>query len=195
MEQMQQFFYDYGLWVVIAAAAVILILLFILTAVCKSRHRLKKQNKQLSKNNAQYSREINDLRYQNERMQAEKAQAETERQEAQKTQTVKTVAVPKKAETMQTHSFDGRRAAVEEDDEDEYEVTASFDDMQQKPPAAYSVKYDRAKGSWVIARAGQQRPVRRVATKEEALKIARELAKKTGAGLYVHKKDGKFQKV
>ena len=83
----------------------------------------------------------------------------------------------------------------EEDDEDEYEVTASFDDMQQKPPAAYSVKYDRAKGSWVIARAGQQRPVRRVATKEEALKIARELAKKTGAGLYVHKKDGKFQKV
>ena len=79
--------------------------------------------------------------------------------------------------------------------EDEYEVTASFDDMQQKPPAAYSVKYDRAKGSWVIARAGQQRPVRRVATKEEALKIARELAKKTGAGLYVHKKDGKFQKV
>ena len=128
-------------------------------------------------------------------MQAEKAQAETERQEEQKTQTVKTVAVPKKAETMQTHSFDGRLAAVEEDDEDEYEVTASFDDVQQKPPAAYSVKYDRAKGSWVIVRAGQQRPVRRVATKEEALKIARELAKKTGAGLYVHKKDGKFQKV
>ncbi len=64
------------------------------------------------------------------------------------------------------------------------------EDVQNK----YTVKYDRDKGNWIILKAGNSRPTRRVATKAEALSIARELAGKSDAALTVHKKDGKFQK-
>lgn len=66
------------------------------------------------------------------------------------------------------------------------------------PPEAdqnkYTVKYDRAKGNWIVVKNGNSRPTRRVATKAEALAIAKELADASGATLSVHKKDGKFQK-
>ena len=63
-----------------------------------------------------------------------------------------------------------------------------------EPENKYTVKYDRAKGNWIIVKAGNTRPTRRVATKAEALAIAKELADASGAALAVHKKDGKFQK-
>ena len=58
----------------------------------------------------------------------------------------------------------------------------------------FIVKYDRNKDTWVVAKEGVNKPVRRVDTKEEAMNIARELCKKYNASLVVHKKDGKFQK-
>lgn len=189
MEAIKQFCYEYGFWILLAACALILLLVIILLAVSSKKAALKKQNKLLSDNNARYSREINDLRYQNDRMLAAKTQSENERADREET------AAPPRAEKPQTEDFDNRlHATIEE--EDEYEVSAAFDETSDKPSAAaYTLKYDRAKTSWVIMKSGQERPVRRVQTKDEALKIARELAKKTGAGLYVHKKDGKFQKV
>ena len=58
----------------------------------------------------------------------------------------------------------------------------------------FIVKYDRNKDTWVVAKEGVNKAVRRVDTKEEAMNIARELCKKYNARLVVHKKDGKFQK-
>lgn len=75
----------------------------------------------------------------------------------------------------------------------EEDVTVVEND--DKTPTVYSVKYDRYKGNWIVVKTGQERPVRRVATKEEALRIAKDLAKRMDAALVVHKKDGKFQKI
>ena len=58
----------------------------------------------------------------------------------------------------------------------------------------YRVTYDKEQGNWVVKMDGADRASRRCATKEEALKIAKELAEKKDASLSVHKKDGKFQK-
>lgn len=66
--------------------------------------------------------------------------------------------------------------------------------LLQKENIKFTVKFDRPKQSWVIMKQGQERVYRRVATKEEAMKIARELSQKYDASLTVHKKDGKFQK-
>ena len=65
---------------------------------------------------------------------------------------------------------------------------------QQTTQVKYVVAYDKAKQSWTVKKAGADRVLRRVATKEEAMSVARELSRKTGASLVVHKKDGKFQK-
>ena len=65
---------------------------------------------------------------------------------------------------------------------------------QKGGTAKYTVVYDRAKDSWVIRKAGVERVIRRVDTKEEAVRVARALCKKNDANLVVHKKDGKFQK-
>lgn len=48
----------------------------------------------------------------------------------------------------------------------------------------YTVKFDRDKNDWAVRKDGQARAVRRAGSKEEALKIAKELAnrQKTGAG-------------
>lgn len=58
----------------------------------------------------------------------------------------------------------------------------------------YRVSYDSDRKVWVVKKDGSSRASRLADTKEEALKIAGELADNGGANLSVHKKDGKFQK-
>ena len=58
-----------------------------------------------------------------------------------------------------------------------------------------TLKYDRTKANWVIYRSDTTRAHRRTATKQEALTLAKDLAKRLHAQLVVHKKDGKFQKL
>ena len=58
----------------------------------------------------------------------------------------------------------------------------------------YRVTYDKTMQNWVVKMDGATRASKRCATKEEALKVAKELAKKKDSKLSVHKKDGKFQK-
>lgn len=59
----------------------------------------------------------------------------------------------------------------------------------------YRVVYDKEQKNWIVRIDGGQRASKRCATKEEALKVAKDLAKKKDADLSVHKKNGKFQKV
>lgn len=84
-------------------------------------------------------------------------------------------------------------AATADDDDDEIEIKE--DSKSANTSIKYTVKYDRDKNSWVIKKDGTDRVVRRVTTKEEAMKIAKDLSKKYNADLVVHKKDGKFQKL
>lgn len=80
----------------------------------------------------------------------------------------------------------------QDDDDDDY-----YDDEYGDETSAVKVtlKYDRLKGNWIILRSDSDRTYRRVATKQEALTLAKDLARRLHAQLAVHKKDGKFQKV
>ena len=61
-------------------------------------------------------------------------------------------------------------------------------------PAKYRVIYDKETITWEVRKDGAKRVIRRVKTKEEALKIAKELSRSHETALVVHKRDGKFQK-
>lgn len=68
--------------------------------------------------------------------------------------------------------------------------------VEAKPEnETYRVVYDKEQKNWIVRIDGGQRASKRCATKEEALKVAKDLAKKKDADLSVHKKNGKFQKI
>ena len=74
------------------------------------------------------------------------------------------------------------------------ETTKTKESAKKPAPVKYTVKYDKEKKDWVIAKTGVDRAIRRLKTKEEALKVAKELSENQDISLVVHKKDGKFQK-
>lgn len=59
---------------------------------------------------------------------------------------------------------------------------------------SYRVIYDMSEKVWLIKKDGAKRVIRKVATKAEATKIAKELSENQNLNLTIHKKDGKFQK-
>ena len=64
----------------------------------------------------------------------------------------------------------------------------------KKDLGAYRVVYDKEDRLWKIKRDGAKRVIDSYATKDEALKRVDELCESNNAKVYVHKKDGKFQK-
>lgn len=80
---------------------------------------------------------------------------------------------------------------ADEDDEEEYDNEYGDETSDVK----VTLKYDRIKMNWVIYRSDTTRAYRRFATKQEALVIAKDLARRLHAQLVVHKRDGKFQKI
>lgn len=59
---------------------------------------------------------------------------------------------------------------------------------------SYRVIYDMSEKVWLIKKDGAKRVIRKVSTKAEATKIAKELSENQNLNLTIHKKDGKFQK-
>lgn len=59
---------------------------------------------------------------------------------------------------------------------------------------SYRVIYDISEKVWLIKKDGAKRVIRKVSTKAEATKIAKELSENQNLNLTIHKKDGKFQK-
>lgn len=210
LEKIQNFCGEYGFYFAIAAAALLLIWLITWIALGIKCRKLKKKNKALYTANAEY------IRADEQRATEAARAAVVEKQAAELPAAV--------AEPTEDERLAALLAEMDEDDapaesvtpapaadvreeepyDEEFDITAMEDETAAEPkdekapkemPVNYVVKYDRAKLSWIITKKGSQRVVRRVQTKEEALRVARELCKRTGAGLYVHKKDGKFQKI
>ncbi|MES1955999.1 DUF2188 domain-containing protein [Salinisphaera hydrothermalis] len=50
------------------------------------------------------------------------------------------------------------------------------------------------KGGWAVRKSGSERATRVFGTQEEAIKFARNLAKKEHADFYLHRKDGTIRK-
>lgn len=147
-------------------------------------------------------RTINDLTAKNKQLQndvnilrAENSQLKTQaRKEAVLSQARQKPAAPvvKKSEEPRTPVKKPavKEPVVEEDDEDEYDN--EFGDKNSL--VKVTLKFDRIKQNWVIYRSDTDRAYRRLGTKQDALPVAKDLARRLHAQLVIHKKDGKFQK-
>ncbi len=135
--------------------------------------------------NASLYRTINELNKRVKAQEAEIARLKGESGADETTAAKSEIAAPQKQKQIEEEP-------EQEDDEDDY-----YDDEYGDESSAVKVtlKFDRIKNNWVILRSDSERTYRRVATKQEALTIAKDLARRLRAQLAVHKKDGKFQKV
>ncbi|MCH5164828.1 MAG: DUF2188 domain-containing protein [Clostridiales bacterium] len=152
-------------------------------------------------NNELY-RTINDLNRSNKELQndinilkAENAQLKSNATQAQQTQqrATATAATPEKKTTARVKKPDPIVQIANLDDDDEEEYDNEFGD--ETSAVKVTLKYDRTKMNWVIYRSDTTRAYRRLATKQEGLLVAKDLARRLHAQLVVHKKDGKFQKI
>lgn len=84
-------------------------------------------------------------------------------------------------------------AAPPVDDDDADEVDNEFGD--ETSAIKVTLKFDKEKNNWVISRSDSARAYRRMSTKQDAVMVAKDLARRLHAQLVVHKKDGKFQRV
>ncbi len=82
-------------------------------------------------------------------------------------------------------------APIYEDDDNEYDNEFGDENSAVK----VTLKFDRVKQNWVIYRSDTDRAYRRLGTKQDALPVAKDLARRLHAQLVVHKKDGKFQRI
>lgn len=145
----------------------------------------------LTRKNATLQSEIAALKAENARL---KAAAErtappvstTERQQTQRPAPVN-AAVEKQTAQRQQPSEQVQYA----DDENEYDNEYGDETSAVK----VTLKYDRIRANWVIFRSDTTRAYRRLGTKQDAIVVAKDLARRLHAQLVVHKKDGKFQKV
>ena len=165
---------------------------------------LSQANAANSTNSSELYRTINDLNQANKNLQNDvnilkaenaqlKANANAKQSSAARTAAAKTetqAAAPARAK--KTAPVKEPEPVYDEDDDDDY-----YDDEFGDETSAVKVtlKYDRIKMNWVIYRSDTNRAYRRLATKQEAMVVAKDLARRLHAQLVVHKKDGKFQKI
>jgi outer membrane biosynthesis protein TonB len=100
------------------------------------------------------------------------------------------VAVKPQKEAAPKKPSAAKKTTNEEESSDIYDEVETIGDGADM----FLVEHDRVKGDWVIKKKGATRATRRVGTKAEAVKIAKELVSKNDANLTIRKKDGKFQK-
>lgn len=173
-----------------------------------SNARLAKQNDEFTariRNNedeivrkiAEKDNQINLLLAENAqiKLQLQQQRQRSERTETAATETAATRQSATSARPTSTRTTDQAQSAVDNTtDDDEYDEY--YDDYGDDSSAVkVTLKFDRIKNSWVIMRSDINRTYRRLATKQEALVIAKDLARRLHAQLIVHKKDGRFQKI
>lgn len=146
----------------------------------------------LNKDNAELSKQVNAL-------QAENAKLKSAAQKPTGSATKTAAKSPAKSTTTKATPDvkivrSGKTAKTAEPiiTEDE-EVYNDFGDADSK--VKVTLKFDAAKANWAIYRSDTARVYRRIVTKQEALVVAKDLAKRLHAQLLVYTKDGKTQKL
>lgn len=178
------------LWAILAAAFVFLLVILFWVIGAKNK-RIRKLKKELKSTRTQL--EIERSRAKNEEIFAPVTGGKNVFGE----ETAERVEFESEPEEKKIAAV--KQTSVEEDETERESRKISYynrptEVSQKGGNAKFIVLYDRGKDSWVIKRAGSDRVVRRVDTKEEAMTVARMLCKKYDASLVVHKKDGKFQR-
>ncbi|MCH5160843.1 MAG: DUF2188 domain-containing protein [Clostridiales bacterium] len=162
---------------------------------------LYRQINELNQTTREQENEINKLKAENAQIKAQALQQKlaattpTEtKSTAKKSAAAETTATKAAKETKPVKEVKPAPKVVEEDDDDEYDEY--YDDYGDENSAIkVTLKFDRAKNNWIVLRSDTDRTYRRLGTKQEALVIAKDLARRLHAQLVVHKKDGKFQKI
>lgn len=153
---------------------------------------------ELKRTNKQLQNDINILKAENARL---KTQARTVAAPAEKkpAPTVKPAAKSPVADTakqnaaLQNVTQSRKKPEPVKLDDDEDEVDNEFGD--ETSAVKVTLKFDKQKNNWVIYRSDTTRAYRRLATKQDAVMVAKDLARRLHAQLVVHKKDGKFQRI
>lgn len=151
--------------------------------------------------------EINLLKAENSQIKAQALQQQLAERRSQRPSVSRTESA--RAETTATSDAAQQRASVRPtprpepkpvtqepipDEEDEYDEY--YDDYGDASSAVkVTLKFDRLKNNWIILRSDTDRTYRRLDTKQQALVVAKDLARRLHAQLVVHKKDGKFQRI
>lgn len=97
------------------------------------------------------------------------------------------------AKKQQAAAAKTKKPAAKVDEDDEDEIDNEFGD--ENSAIKVTLKFDKEKNNWVIYRSDTTRAYRRMTTKQDAVMVAKDLARRLHAQLVVHKKDGKFQRV
>ncbi len=156
---------------------------------------------ELREKNTELGNEINLLKAENAQIKAQALQQQLAQKSAESKAQPQRAAKPEKTEPAERIKQDvaapkpkAEAKTVQPDDDDEYDEY--YDDYGDENSAVkVTLKFDRIKQNWVILRTDTDRAYRRLATKQEALVIAKDLARRLHAQLVVHKKDGKFQRI
>ena len=179
---------EYIYWIIGVCLAILVMLLIIAinsktskktVCECENKHE-EAQNEQQNIENKEEKQEETKKQEEEEKEVAKTKEAEVEKEE--KNSAKKTTSRTNKTEEKQPNK------------EEETVKTEEKEDSKKEKLNRYRVTFDKEQGNWVVKMDGGDRASRRCATKEEALKVAKELAEKKDASLSVHKKDGKFQK-
>ena len=128
-------------------------------------------------------------------LEKEEIKAEEPKKEVKKQQEVKET--KKKKETKNQEKIEEETKEKKQMKKEEKKPVKKVEPKkveEKKESETYRVVYDKEQKNWIVKIDGGERASRRCATKEEALKVAKDLAKKKDADLSVHKKNGKFQK-
>ena len=192
------------LFIVLIAVA-LLLFIFLIVMICQGA-KISKLKKQNAEQQTALEKERANQRIAEQK--AANAQAKEEQAQQSHVGEVKWSEYEKTEPKVQPTQDEDENIEVVEDESEKEEKTDKpapakkaapqikvVSSLTPQPTAVkYVVAYDKAKESWTIKKAGSDRVLRRVGTKEEAMSVARELSRKTGASLEVHKKDGKFQR-
>ena len=174
-------------WLLFALAALLLIMIIVLIIVSvniKKREKLEEKKQRRSSNT--FKSEISSSRKVKPII-----KEDIRKQEKPKKQDKKENIKPKKQETSKKQNVEVKEQEVKKV---EKKPVKKEEKEEKDENVKYRVVYDKEQKNWIVRIDGGERASKRCATKEEALKVAKDLAKKKDADLSVHKKNGKFQK-
>lgn len=167
-----------------------------------AQNDLYRQLNELNQENKELESENNRLKAENAQIKAQALQqqiAETNRpaRSREKAETTATADKPvQRAKTVKQKEPEPEPIETETEEDEDNEYDEYYDDYGDENSAVkVTVKFDRPKNNWVVLRSDTEKTYRRLGTKQEALIVGKDLARRLHAQLVVHKKDGKFQKV
>lgn len=184
---------DFVYYIIAAVLAIVVMLVIVLAAKKSDKHE-ECDHDHCDCHNHSENETSEDVKETKQEVKTEEKTEEIKKAE-EKTTSEKTSKNTKTAQAKTSTAKTTKTVKTEKKTEPEAKPADEEQEISKKDKLnRYRVTYDKEQQNWVVKMDGATRASKRCATKEEALKVAKELAKKKDSHLSVHKKDGKFQK-